>query len=89
MKEYHFQRKVKQIEKFLNKEPNVKITVTFKGRENAFKDVGEDLIEAIAEELSQVGKMQPIKDGKRQITTTIQAYSKKQKFSKKLGMENV
>ena len=50
--------RLNQARKFISKGNRVKCTVTFKGREMAFKDRGEKLLLEFARELTDIGKLE-------------------------------
>ena len=70
-----YERKVKQIKKFAESDEHgqCKVTVTFRGRENAFRERGKDLLKKMADELSKHDiKFQPLRNAGRNIVTTAQ-----------------
>ena len=68
-----FQTKLRLGQKFLGKSYNVKLSVFFKGRENARKDLGNVLIERYIEEIKDLGSLQgDIAPGHRSIYVIIQ-----------------
>lgn len=54
--DYNF--KVKHIKEFLEKGNKVKVTIQFRGREMAHKELGWELIERIKEDLSEYGEFE-------------------------------
>lgn len=54
---HDFEFKVRHARKFLEEGHKVKATVVFKGREITYKEHGEDLLRRLAEELSDVAKV--------------------------------
>jgi translation initiation factor IF-3 len=52
--DHDFDTKIKNIEKFLSKGNKVKLMVRFKGRENANKQIGFDILERVATTLTEV-----------------------------------
>ena len=52
--DHDFDTKMKNIEKFLSKGNKVKLMVRFKGRENANKQIGFDILERVATTLTEV-----------------------------------
>jgi translation initiation factor IF-3 len=49
--------KLKNLRKFLEKKDRVKVTVFFRGREMAYMNIGEDLLNRVAEEISEEGSV--------------------------------
>ena len=80
-----YERKVKQIRKFIDKDEhrNCKVTIMYKGRERANKST--EIFDRLAKDLWDEAKVQ---DTSRD-STTVQGYTNKQKFVKKLkGQES-
>lgn len=50
--------KLRHIKKFLSSGDKVKISLRFRGRENIHKELGEELMERIANDVAAVGQMQ-------------------------------
>ncbi|MFC1533910.1 translation initiation factor IF-3 [Thermodesulfobacteriota bacterium] len=50
--------KIRNLKKFLNKKNRVKLTVMFRGRELAYKDIGMGLLRKIAEEVAEEGAVE-------------------------------
>jgi translation initiation factor IF-3 len=70
--EHDLDYKIRNIKKFLNKKQRVKLTVMFKGREAAYKDIGIRLLDRVAEELADEGTIdQAAKDEGRNVTMVI------------------
>ncbi len=70
--EHDLEYKIRNIKRFLNKKQRVKLTVMFKGREAAHKDIGIKLLEKVAEELADEGTVDQVaKDEGRNITMVI------------------
>jgi len=53
--EHDLDFKMKNLRKFLGKKFRVKLTVTFRGRENAYKNKGMELLQRIAHEIEDEG----------------------------------
>ena len=68
--DYHF--KMKHAQEFLESRHKVKATVVFRGRQLAYKDQGFDLLEKLAEDLKDHGRIErkPVMEG-RQMTMII------------------
>jgi translation initiation factor IF-3 len=60
---HDLQTKVKHIEEFLKEHNKVRVTVVFRGRENQHRNLGEEILMSIKENLSNVG----IVEGKPQL----------------------
>ncbi|MBL7108529.1 MAG: translation initiation factor IF-3 [Candidatus Cloacimonetes bacterium] len=56
--EHDYNFKVKNIKNFLEKNYKVKITIQFRGREMAHKELGYDLMKKLKEELSEFGSFE-------------------------------
>ena len=70
--EHDYQVKIKNALRFLNDGDRVKIIVRFRGREEAFKDRGRDLLNRIIEDLKEVSKVeQDIKSEGSSLTITL------------------
>ena len=64
--------KVRNLKKFLVKKDKVKVTVIFRGRELAYKDVGVELLKRVQEEVIEEGTVeQPPKHEGRNLTMVI------------------
>ncbi|MBN2060557.1 MAG: translation initiation factor IF-3 [Deltaproteobacteria bacterium] len=50
--------KIKNLKKFLSNKNRVKLTVRFRGREMTYKDMGIELLDRIAEEVSKEGTVE-------------------------------
>ncbi|MBD3223452.1 MAG: translation initiation factor IF-3 [Caldithrix sp.] len=67
--EHDLDFKLKHARSFLDQKNKVKFTVQFRGRELAYKEFGERLLERVVEELEDVGKIeQPLKFEGRNMT---------------------
>jgi len=70
--EHDLEYKLRNIKKFLNKKQRVKLTVMFKGREAAYKNIGIKLLDRVAEELADEGTIdQGARDEGRNVTMVI------------------
>ncbi len=65
--------KIKNLKSFLDKKHRVKVSVFFRGREMAFMQAGEDLLERVAEEVSDVGSVDqpPSREARNRMTMVI------------------
>jgi translation initiation factor IF-3 len=64
--------KIRSVKKFLGKKDKVKVTVIFRGRELAYKDVGVELLKRVEEEVIEEGTVeQPPKHEGRNLTMVI------------------
>ena len=64
--------KIRNLKKFLDKKNRVKVTVIFRGREIAYKDMGKELLEKVAEEVMDKGTVeQPPRDEGRNLSMLI------------------
>ena len=61
--------KMRNVFKFLDKGDKVKITLRFRGREMAHQDLGRDLLNRVAEDIKEVGKVEnwPKMEGRQMI----------------------
>jgi translation initiation factor IF-3 len=55
---HDLQTKIKHIEDFLKEHNKVRVTVVFRGRENQHRNLGEEILMAIKENLSSVGTVE-------------------------------
>jgi translation initiation factor IF-3 len=70
--EHDLEYKVRNLKKFLSKKNRVKLTVMFRGREFTYKDAGVELLNRIAEEVSEDGAVeQEAKHEGRNVTMVI------------------
>lgn len=70
--EHDYQVKIKNALRFLNDGDRVKVIVRFRGREEAFKDRGKNLLNRIVEDLKKVGRVeQDIKSEGSSLTITL------------------
>jgi translation initiation factor IF-3 len=64
--------KIRNLRRFLDKKNRVKVTVIFRGREIAYKDVGKELLERVAEEVMDQGTVeQPPREEGRNLSMFI------------------
>jgi len=64
--------KIRNMKKFLGKKDKVKVTVIFRGRELAHKNVGMELLKRVGEEITEEGTVeQPPKHEGRNLTMVI------------------
>ncbi len=65
--------KIKNLRKFLEKKDRVKVTVFFRGREMSFIHVGVDLLNRVAEGVSDVGTVEqaPTREARNKVTMVI------------------
>jgi len=61
--------KMKNVVKFLEKGDKVKVTLRFRGREMAHQNLGRDLLERVAEDIKEIGKVEnmPKMEGRQMI----------------------
>mgnify|MGYP000246858575 CR=1 FL=1 len=61
--------KMRNVLKFLEKGDKVKVTLRFRGREMAHQDLGRDLLNRVAEDVKEVGKVEnmPKMEGRQMI----------------------
>ena len=61
--------KMRNVFKFLEKGDKVKVTLRFRGREMAHQDLGRDLLQRVAEDVKEVGKVEnmPKMEGRQMI----------------------
>ena len=76
--ENDYQIKLKSIIKFLGEGDKAKITMRFRGREMAHKNIGFDLLKRVEEDLSKVGTVEqaPLSEG-RQLVMLLSPNKKK------------
>jgi translation initiation factor IF-3 len=64
--------KIRNLKRFLEKKNRVKLTVTFRGREMAYKNAGMELLKRVAEEVMEQGSIeQPPKEEGRNLSMII------------------
>ncbi|MGR3322745.1 MAG: translation initiation factor IF-3 [Pseudooceanicola sp.] len=61
--------KMKNVVKFLEKGDKVKVTLRFRGREMAHQNLGRDLLERVAEDVKEIGKVEnmPKMEGRQMV----------------------
>ena len=61
--------KMRNVEKFLDKGDKVKVTLRFRGREMAHQNLGRELLERVAEDTKEMGKVEsmPKMEGRQMI----------------------
>lgn len=61
--------KMKNVFKFLEKGDKVKVTLRFRGREMAHQNLGRELLERVAEDIKEVGKIEnmPKMEGRQMV----------------------
>ena len=70
--EHDYQVKLRKIFEFLDSGDKVKVTMRYRGREMAHQELGKDLLERVAEDTSEIGKIDSIpKMEGRQMTMMI------------------
>ncbi len=71
--EHDFEFKIKHARKFLEQKNKVKFTVLFRGREMAYKEFGEQLLDRVIETLDDIAKVESEKklEGRRLTMTMI------------------
>ena len=83
---HDFDFKVRHAINFLEDGNKVKVSVMFKGREMAYTDQGEELLNRFIEKLEDVAKVEsPIKLEGRNMATILVPQSKKGKKTNKQG----
>lgn len=58
IEEHDYQVKLKHIKEFLEKKDKVRVSLRFRGRENAHKELGMELLNRIANDVSALGEME-------------------------------
>lgn len=58
IEEHDYQVKVRHIKDFLEHKDKVRVQLRFRGRENAHRELGKNLMERIATDVSSVGEME-------------------------------
>lgn len=71
---HDYEVKMRSVQKFLGEGDKVKITLRFRGREMAHQEIGRDLLQKIADDVTEIGKVEsfPRLEG-RQMTMVIAA----------------
>ena len=57
---HDYETKMKNVTRFLGNGDKVKVTMRFRGREMAHQDIGRDLLDRVANDISEVGKVETI-----------------------------
>ncbi|MGB0688454.1 MAG: translation initiation factor IF-3, partial [Paracoccaceae bacterium] len=72
IEQHDYDVKIRQVTKFLSEGDKVKITLRFRGREMAHLNLGRELLERVAEDVQEMGKVEnmPKMEG-RQMTMMI------------------
>jgi len=70
---HDFEFKIRNLKRFLHKRNRVKLTVIFRGRELAYKNVGMDLLKRVAEEIQEYGTVEqsPKHEGRNLIMVVV------------------
>ena len=78
IEEHDYQVKLKHIKEFLENKDKVKVELSFRGRENAHKEIGLELLDRIAKDVSGLGEMEtPPQSMGRTMTITLIPKSEK------------
>ncbi|MBD3678328.1 MAG: translation initiation factor IF-3 [Rhodobacteraceae bacterium] len=66
---HDYEVKMRNVFKFLENGDKVKVTLRFRGREMAHQDLGRDLLERVAEDVQEVGKVEnmPKMEGRQMV----------------------
>ena len=64
--EHDYLVKLRNLEKFLKHHDKVKVSMTFRGRENTHKEFGEKILERLIQDAAQFGELEkpPSRDGR-------------------------
>ncbi|MBT4137497.1 MAG: translation initiation factor IF-3 [Candidatus Latescibacteria bacterium] len=66
--DHDYQFKMRHVEKFLTQRHKVRVAVEFRGRENAHRNMGRELLARVEEDLKEVGQIEtPARDEGRNI----------------------
>ena len=67
--EHDFETKKKHVERFLEEGAKVKLTIMFRGRETSHPELGERILNKVAEDLAEVGHVEalPKLDGRNMV----------------------
>lgn len=57
---HDYETKLKSVTRFLSNGDKVKVTMRFRGREMAHQQLGRDLLDRVAEDISEVGKIDTV-----------------------------
>ncbi|MDP8299481.1 MAG: translation initiation factor IF-3 [Candidatus Tantalella remota] len=58
IEEHDYQVKLKHMKEFLEKKDKVRVSLRFRGRENAHKELGRELLHRVANDVSALGEME-------------------------------
>jgi len=74
IEEHDFQTKLNHIRKFLEDGDKIKVTVFFRGREMDYKEFGEELLDRVVEETSDIAQVDraPDMEGRQMVMYLIQ-----------------
>ena len=66
---HDYNTKKGHVERFLNQRAKVKVTIMFRGREQAHPERGRDLLMRLAEDVKEIGQIesQPLQDGRNMV----------------------
>jgi translation initiation factor IF-3 len=66
---HDYNTKKGHVERFLNQRAKVKVTIMFRGRENAHPERGRDLLMRLAEDVKEIGQVEspPLLDGRNMV----------------------
>jgi len=66
---HDYNTKKGHVERFLNQRAKVKVTIMFRGRENAHPERGRDLLMRLAEDVKEIGQIEspPLLDGRNMV----------------------
>ncbi len=66
---HDYEVKMRNVVKFLEKGDKVKVTLRFRGREMAHQNLGRELLERVAEDVKEIGKVQnmPKMEGRQMV----------------------
>jgi len=66
---HDYEVKMRNVVKFLEKGDKVKVTLRFRGREMAHQNLGRELLERVAEDVSEIGKVEnmPKMEGRQMV----------------------
>ncbi len=66
---HDYEVKMKNVYKFLEKGDKVKVTLRFRGREMAHQNLGRELLERVAEDIKELGKVEnmPKMEGRQMV----------------------
>jgi translation initiation factor IF-3 len=66
---HDYEVKMRNVFKFLENGDKVKVTLRFRGREMAHQDLGRDLLQRVAEDVKEIGKVEnmPMMEGRQMV----------------------